>query len=68
MSGLHCESVIPRGIDLSRHYKNNTNFDMLKQLKECVGDKELESLKSKADKPTLYMLHAPDDMPFILQP
>ena len=60
-----CTST-PRGTDLSRHYKRNTNFRMLKELKECVGDEKLEILKSDADKHTLYMFqwgHSEDNLP-----
>ena len=49
-----CEHI-SRGSDLSRHYKNLTNFTLLKELRECQGEAALEELKGKADNHTLYM-------------
>jgi hypothetical protein len=55
-----------RGTDLPRHYKNATNFELLKEMKLCQGDEVLEELKDKADTHTLYMFkwgHTKDKLP-----
>ena len=47
-------NVTPRGCDLRKHYKCNVNFDLLKLLKAAVGAADLQKLKDRADKHTLF--------------
>ena len=46
--------MTPRGCDLRKHYKCYVNFDMLKLLKAAVGADDLQKLKDRADKHTLF--------------
>ena len=48
-------SVTPRGCDLSKHYENKTDWKLLSEMKNSVGDAALKALKDKADPHTLFM-------------
>ena len=41
-----CCTVTPRGCDLKRHYKNNVNWPLVKQLKAAKGT-EVQELKGR---------------------
>ena len=45
----------PRGCDLQRHYKTNTNWGRLEELRACVGDDALRKMKEDTDKHTLFI-------------
>jgi hypothetical protein len=48
-------NIRPRGCDLSKHYEINTNWDLLQEMKACVGDLSLAEMKERADPHTLFM-------------
>ena len=48
-------SLTPRGKDLSRHYKNMTDWTLVGQMRAAMGSAKLAQLKDKADKHTLYI-------------
>ena len=37
--------VTPMGVNLSKHYKVNTDWVLLKELKACVGDAALKKIR-----------------------
>jgi hypothetical protein len=47
--------IRPRGCDLPKHYESNTNWELLSEMKECVGDAALARLEEKADQHTAFM-------------
>ena len=47
--------VHPRGCDLQRHYKLNTNWERMEELQACIGDEALSRRKGDTDKHTLFM-------------
>ena len=49
--------VTPMGVNLSKHYKVNTDWVLLKELKACVGD---AALKKKMDPHTRYIFESDD--------
>ena len=49
-----CCTVTPRGCDLKRHYKNNVNWPLVKQLKAAKGT-EVQELRDGADQHSLFI-------------
>ena len=41
--------VTPMGVNLAKHYKVNTDWVLLKELKACVGDAALKKKLDQAD-------------------
>ena len=59
--------VTPRGNDLGKHYKNNTDWSLVKRIKEAVGDVAVEVLLSKADPHTRFIVqkkYSKDRLPY----
>ena len=48
-------SATQRGCDIGRHYRNNTDWNLVRKMRKCVGHEALEGLKSRADKHSLYI-------------
>lgn len=48
-------SLTPRGTDLSKHYKNQTNWDLVRRLRASVGTAAVEQLREQADLHTLFI-------------
>ena len=47
--------VTPMGVNLSKHYKVNTDWVLLKELKACVGDAALKKKMDQTDPHTRYI-------------
>ena len=47
--------VTPMGVNLAKHYKVNTDWVLLRELKACVGDAALKKKLDQADPHTRYI-------------
>jgi len=47
--------VTPMGVNLAKHYKVNTDWVLLKELKACVGDAALKKKMDQTDPHTRYI-------------
>ena len=52
--------VIPLGVNLAKHYKVNTDWVLLKELKACVGDAALKNKMDQTDPHTRYIFESDD--------
>ena len=47
--------VEPRGTDLPKHYEKLTDWSLLNEMKQCIGDSALDGLRRRADPHTLFI-------------
>ena len=52
--------VTPMGVNLEKHYKVNTDWVLLKELKACVGDAALKKKMDQTDPHTRYIFKSDD--------
>lgn len=58
--------IHPLGSDLRKHYQTKTDWKLLEEMQDCVGDQDLVRLKKKADPHTIFMFlnnHSKTNMP-----
>jgi hypothetical protein len=44
-----------RGCDFPRHYRENTNWEVVKKLKQCIGNEALERVRESSDEHSIYI-------------
>ena len=52
--------VTPMGVNLAKHYKVNSDWVILKELKACVGDAALKKKMDQTDPHTRYIFESDD--------